>query len=328
MLAKRLDRRHYASLVHLALLWCGRGLASGPYVNRITSSLSISHCHGPGCPTTPRCRAVWRQIKVAKESATAKCVGGLHVERVQYYPLVPPNNISLTILDACAVVSNAGLLLSSGCGAAIDTNDAIWRANTPHLQGHVSDVGMRVTHRFINGPEARRFAWGDPGFENAMTIADMFSNHPHLRAVQRKARHVAGFDRVWLATSAHLRDLHPFWQTHVHNRSTQKHLKMTSGFYMLIHAASMCRVVNMFGFGMASQLEESKNATGATHSAVAARNEVVPTRPCHFWEHTSEARRFHQTAKRHDFNLEHSIFGELALSGTRPGICVREPPDH
>lgn len=283
--------------------------------------LQASHC--PGCPLSARCRRVWLRILVANESAAGKSCRSakLHLEAARYYPLVPPYDVPpkpRIVFDSCAIVSNGGALLSSGCGAAIDSNDAVWRANSPQLAGYEADVGMRTTHRLINNREALRFAWNDSAFAGLSTmttlsmLAPALSHHAHFT---RKARSVPGVERVWQGTQAYREDLRRFWKARTHDNNSSK-LKETSGMFMLAHAAAVCRVVNMFGFGAHAAGEDANGSSALLRL------------PYHFWDPSiSEAEHRRSTlGQHHNFQLEHAIFRELASSSFGPGICIRKPP--
>mmetsp|Transcript_18843 Transcript_18843/g.26107 ORF Transcript_18843/g.26107 Transcript_18843/m.26107 type:complete len:244 (+) Transcript_18843:3-734(+) len=59
--------------------------------------------------------------------------------------------------ESCAVVSNGGILLRDGYGAAIDAHQAVFRFNDGPTQGFEFHVGSKTTFRMINNNWAR--AW-------------------------------------------------------------------------------------------------------------------------------------------------------------------------
>jgi hypothetical protein len=228
------------------------------------------------------------------------------LERARYYPLVPPYDAEPAprrLFDSCALVSNGGELLGSGCGATIDSNNAVFRANSPQLAGYEADVGARTTHRVLNNIETIRFAWTDPAFEGAFTISMLAPAVAHHKSFIAKARSSRGVERVWQATQAYREDVRHMWRMYNATR------RETSGLTSLAHAASTCRVINMFGFGP-QRPPPSKHARGGTLY--------------HFWDPSLGVEM--QGLDLHDFALEQRIFDEFAW-GRTSGICVREPPE-
>ncbi|CAH1269421.1 ST8SIA4 [Branchiostoma lanceolatum] len=60
--------------------------------------------------------------------------------------------------NACAVVGNSGVLLSSSCGAEIDSMDYVIRIDLPDLRGFEKDVGARTNMTVLNLKTPRRMA--------------------------------------------------------------------------------------------------------------------------------------------------------------------------
>lgn len=283
----------------------------------------------PGCPLVPSCQRVWRRIVVGNET-TSPCKGKLQVAAARYYPIIPPYDVAPKargVFDSCALVSNGGVLLKSGCGPAIDSNDAVWRANTPRLAGYEADVGARTTHRVLNNIEVLRFAWNDSAFnDSSMTTISMLAPAvSHRVRFTRRAKAVPGFERVWQATQTYKEDLRRFWMARTHNNAT---LKATSGLCMLAHAATACRVINMFGFGIVSPDELAASSAGLAGSVRSFASRATASSlqlPYHFWDDTVSESEHRLNSTNHDFDLEHMVFRELASSWPKPGICVREP---
>jgi hypothetical protein len=107
-----------------------------------------------------------------------------------------------------------------------------------------------------------------------------------------------------MATQAYREDLRRFWRAHNTTSSTHQ----TSGLCALVHAASTCKVINMFGFG---------GPEGGVQKAL-----------YHFWDvGVSETDMIEATNGFHDYMLERRIYDELSSAAHQPGICVHEPPE-
>jgi hypothetical protein len=283
------------------------------------------------------CRSNTRQIRVQHTTADA-CSAILPAEQIKYSPFCPPcaqrkggtpPAPHTRRYSSCAIVSNGGVLLGTGCGTSIDRNEAVFRVNTPILSGFESDVGSRTTHRLLNTPETRRHAWNSVRFKSDVVTVSLIS--AHLKKEIKSYWNVSGIERVWRPNNGYRRDLKRFWRAH---NST---MRETAGLQSLMHAASLCDLVNMYGF-----TDPRPQASGESP-------------PYHFWWKPGQvhddprtkppgtirpsprgvdALRFGDPfgAGWHDWGLEHRLMDEMAEAGRQEhgapdvGICVHPPP--
>ncbi|KAJ1624916.1 glycosyltransferase family 29-domain-containing protein [Pavlovales sp. CCMP2436] len=281
-------------------------------------------CRLGACPPPASCRAVTRQISVRRGT----CSAVLEAELVRYSPLVrssrePADPPHKRRYKRCALVSNGGVLLGSGCGRSIDRNDAVFRVNTPILKGFERDVGVRTTHRLLNTPETRRQAWNDVGYDPTLTTISLIS--PSLGGVIKSWATLQGIERVWMPNKNSMHDLRRFW------RAQNSTMRTTAGLQTLLHAATVCDTVTMYGFSNPQPL-----APG------------TKPHPYHFWWKEgqtsdlggplpnfdnsppipSDSLRFGDPfgAQWHDWSLEHKVLDRMAEAGRNGhGICMREP---
>ncbi|KAL1508363.1 hypothetical protein AB1Y20_004473 [Prymnesium parvum] len=166
--------------------------------------------------------------------------------------------------SSCALVSNAGSLLDSEYGKAIDANECVFRMNRGPTKGFERHVGRKTTFDFVNsfphlrnprilprldtvllhGTTTEMFDPKGSGFEKYMGWVsghvDWKRQHPELEA------HVLDIEwmmRSWEAYWAYLAS----WKSPLNSMD-----RPSSGWHIARLALQSCEVVRLYGFSMAS----------------------------------------------------------------------------
>ena len=175
----------------------------------------------------------------------------------------------------CAVVSNAGSLLESKHGKAIDKNDCVWRMNRAPTEGYEKHVGKKTTLDWVNSfPHLRDVRIlprvGTP-LLHGMTV-DLF-NTGMVGPYDPKT---AGFGRfmAWLSGHVAFKEQHPDYEANVIDIGWYAnswlaywaylapwvspsspmgfHARPSSGWHVARLALDRCAKVRMYGFSMSS----------------------------------------------------------------------------
>ena len=226
-------------------------------------------------------------------------------------------------MNSCALVSSSGVLRGSGCGAAVDRHDAVFRFNLPRLDGFEADVGRRTTLMLVNeavvrqlfarsskppshdargadvlyakslsGPLARQFPElaSTGGVARRRGIARQIGGRSFLTAADTPLPSLGEYPAASWFASLHLGGQPP---------SQSRHHYLSTGMRGLLLAAATCRSITPFGF------------TGV-------RNEPA-NRSFHYWE----APRSHSLVH----GAENMSFEHLVVRALRAGplhVCLRE----
>ena len=172
--------------------------------------------------------------------------------------------------DTCAIVSNAGGLLESEHGAAIDSNECVWRMNRAPTAGFEAHVGSKTTLDWVNSFPHLRDTRILPRIDNAllhgMTVEvfdprpgqqDGFSKYMawlsgHVDFSNKNPMHETYVvDLEWLASSweAYWAYLAPWLPP---NTMQGQSARPSSGWHVTRMALSRCAKVRLYGFSMAA----------------------------------------------------------------------------
>lgn len=227
---------------------------------------------------------------------------------------------------SCAIVSSSGSLRGSGCGAAIDRHDAVFRFNLPRISSFENDVGRRTTLLMINEFVvnqlfARRnettplLDSGGAEVLYARSLTGPLSRrHPELTsgsdALQDLARRQLGGRNFLTPTDTPLPTLGDYpaaaWFASLNvggARPTQeRHHLLSTGMRGLLLAAATCRSITPFGF--------------SSHDGDGPRR----NRTFHYWE---APRRHSLVNGAENISFEHVVIDALR-SGGEMRVCLRE----
>ena len=167
--------------------------------------------------------------------------------------------------STCAVVSNAGSLLDSKHGAAIDEHSCVFRMNRAPTSGFEEHVGTKTTLDYVNSfPHLRSLAIlprQNTPLLHGMTV-ELLEDPPHFftkykgwvsghASFKKKfplheafVLDLAWMQRSWEAYWAYLAP----WHSPLHTKA-----RPSSGWHMARLALEFCDVVELYGFSMESE---------------------------------------------------------------------------
>ncbi|XP_074552246.1 alpha-2,8-sialyltransferase 8F-like [Halichoeres trimaculatus] len=160
--------------------------------------------------------------------------------------------------DTCAVVGNGGILIDSGCGAAIDSAQFVIRCNLPPLKdGFEKHVGVKtslvtanptILHNKYGKLMGRRRAFVEDlkTYSDSLLLFPAFSFGAYTSACLRASYTIKDFSspiQPVFFNPEYLRSLDKFWRSQGLRAG-----RPSTGLFMVGLALELCNNVHLYGF--------------------------------------------------------------------------------
>ncbi|XP_070571436.1 CMP-N-acetylneuraminate-poly-alpha-2,8-sialyltransferase-like [Ptychodera flava] len=169
------------------------------------------------------------------------------------YQLLPEAQILVDkTYKKCSVVGNSGILLKSGCGRQIDSDDVVIRFNIPTLGPFSRDVGNKTTLSTFNksqfesynnlrsSEDRAEFIYKLKSYDNLATL--LHSTTSQITETILSAQLLRGKKNLYFIHPHHFTAIRHYWESHNLNK------RPTSGMYLTTVALVICDQVHVYGF--------------------------------------------------------------------------------